>query len=192
MRKGTWTTGLATSLLALSIALPAYADKHGEKRERRQTITTMATVEAVDYDKRELVLKSPTGNVSTVIAGPEVQRLAEIKPGDTIRADYIISLASEMREPTEEEKEEPFVVLEGAGRADADSPPGAGLGRQIRVVATVEHLDREAQTATLRGPYGRALTVRVRDPERMERANVGDTVVLTYTEAVALSVEKIQ
>lgn len=183
-----FATGLSAAVALMAIAAPAAADM----KERRQLITTMATVEAVDYDTREMVLKSPTGSVTTVIVGPEVQRLSEIVPGDKIRTDYYISMASELRAPTEEEKEEPFKVIEGGGRADAAEAPAGMLGREIRVVATVEHLDTVAQTATLRGPYGRALTVRVRDPERMEKAKVGDTVVLTYTEAVAISVEEIE
>ncbi len=180
-------TAATAAVLVIAVSVPALADK----RERRQTITTIATVEAIDYDTREMVLKSPTGNITSVRAGPEVKRLNEIAVGDTIRTDYFISVASELRAPTEEEKANPLEVTEGAGRAEADQAPAGGVGRQVRVVATVEHLDREAMTATLRGPYGRAMTVRVRDPERMERASVGDTVVLTYTEALAISVEKI-
>ena len=180
-------TAASAAVIILAVSAPAVADM----KERRQTITTMATVEAVDYDTRELVLKSSSGNLTTMRVGPEVKRLNEIAVGDTIRADYYISVASELREPTEEEKENPLEVIEGAGRAEADELPAGGVGRQVRVVATVEHLDREAMTATLRGPYGRAMTVRVRDPERMEKASVGDTVVLTYTEALAISVEKI-
>jgi hypothetical protein len=184
----TLATGLSATVALMAVSMPADADM----KERRQLITTMATVEAVDYDTREMVLKSPTGSVTTVVVGPEVKRLNEIVPGDKIRADYYISMASELRAPTEEEKAEPFKVLEGVGRAEATEAPAGVVGREIRVVATVEHLDTVAQTATLRGPYGRALTVRVRDPERMKEAKVGDTVVLTYTEAVAISVEEIE
>lgn len=180
-------TAASVGLVAVALSTPALA----QMKERRQTITTMATVEAIDHDTREMVLKSPTGSMTTVRVGPEVKRLNEIAVGDTIRTDYYISVASELREPTEEEKENPLEVIEGAGRAEADELPAGGVGRQVRVVATVEHLDREAMTATLRGPYGRAMTVRVRDPERMNAASVGDTVVLTYTEALAISVEKI-
>jgi hypothetical protein len=44
------------------------------------------------------------------------------------------------------------------------------------------------QTATLRGP-NRTVTLRVPDPKQFQMIAVGDQVQITYTEAVAVSVE---
>lgn len=47
-----------------------------------------ATVEAIDYDTREVKLKGPEGKIIKVTAGPEVKRLNEVKKGDTVVARY--------------------------------------------------------------------------------------------------------
>jgi hypothetical protein len=44
--------------------------------------------------------------------------------------------------------------------------------------------------ATLRGPEGKVVDVKVRNPKNLENVKEGDQVVITYTEAVAVSVEK--
>ena len=44
------------------------------------------------------------------------------------------------------------------------------------------------QTATLRGP-NRTVTLRVPDPKQFQMIAVGDQMQITYTEAVAVSVE---
>ncbi len=51
-------------------------------------------------------------------------------------------------------------------------------------------VDRAAQTVTVKGPLGRYLTVRVAESARLERVGLAVTVVVTYTEALAVSMEK--
>jgi hypothetical protein len=157
-----------------------------------QLVSVTAKVESVDVEKRELTLKGPLGNVGTYIVSERVKRLNEIKPGDGVTVDYYIGVAAELRAPTAEEAKEPLVVLEEKGRAGPGAPPGAGAKRVIRVVATVEGLDRPSQTVTLKGPRGRYLTVRVSDPSVLEKPRLGDTVVVTCAEALAVSVEKVK
>ena len=88
-----------------------------------------------------------------------VERLGEIAVGDVVKSEYYVSLAAELREPTAEEKEEPLVVLEGAAKAPAGAPPGAGGVRVIRAVVTVEGLHRPTQTLTVKGPLGNYLAI---------------------------------
>ena len=59
----------------------------------------------------------------------------------------------------------------------------------MTVTATVEALDKKNQTVTLKGPEGKSVTVKVKDPKNMENVNVGDEVVITYSEALAISVK---
>jgi hypothetical protein len=176
--------GLAASLLAQEKATPV-------TRSFEQVVSVTATVEAIDYAKREVTLKGPLGNVSTITVGDQVKRLQEIKPGDEVTAKYYIGIAAELRKPTAKEKEAPFLILEDAGRAPNTAAPAAGRVRAVRVVATVEGLDRPTQTVTLKGPMGRYLTVRVADPSVLMKPRLGDTVVVTCAEALAVSVEKV-
>ena len=66
----------------------------------------MATVQAIDLEKRELTLKGPLGEVSTVTVDKAVKRLDEIKAGDQVTAKYYLSVAAELREPTDDEQRE--------------------------------------------------------------------------------------
>src|SRR5262249_34332715 len=136
-----------------------------QPRTVEQSITVTARVEAIDVAKREVTLKGPLGNVETLVVSDEVKRLDEIKVGDNVTAKYYIGIAAELREPTAAEKAEPFKVVDGAGRAPSTSAPGGAAVRAIRVVATIEGLDRPTQSVTLKGPGGRYFQVRVADPK---------------------------
>lgn len=159
-------------------------------RTFEKLISITATVEALDLDKREITLRGPLGNLVTLAVSDQVKRLNKIKVGDQVAADYYIGIVAQLRPPTEEEKDEPFVILKDSQRATTGAPAGSGT-RVIRVVATVEGLDRPSMTATLKGPAGRYLTVHVADPKVLEQARIGDTVVIACAEALAISVRPV-
>jgi hypothetical protein len=94
------------------------------------------------------------------------------------------------REPTTEEKQAPLTVLGGLARAPQGTEPAGGGLHQIKAVTTVEGIDLPTQTVTLKGPRGNYVTVRAEDPENLKKLRVGDTIVVTYTEALAVSLEK--
>ncbi len=49
-------------------------------------VEVTATVQAIDYQTRDVTLLGPEGRSIKVKAGPEVKRLNEVKPGDTVLA----------------------------------------------------------------------------------------------------------
>ena len=153
-------------------------------------ISVTATVQAIDLEKRELTLKGPLGNVTTLTVDKAVKRLDEVKVGDDVTAKYYVSVAAELREPTDEEKQSPLVVAEGVAKAPKGTAPAAGGLRVIRVVATVEGLERPTRLLTLKGPRGNYLSVRARDVNKLEKLRLGDTIVVTFTEALAVALEK--
>lgn len=53
----------------------------------------VATVEDIDYDKREMTLKGPRGNTRTVGLGEEVQNPQAIKKGDEVVVRYTEEVA---------------------------------------------------------------------------------------------------
>ena len=67
--------------------------------------------------------------------------------------------------------------------------PAGVAARQVTVTASVEAIDKETPSITLKGPEGNSVTVKVRNPQRLEKVQVGDLVEITYTEAVAVAVE---
>jgi hypothetical protein len=161
-------------------------------REDTVLVTVTASVEAIDYATREVTLKGPLGNSVTFTADQRVKRLNEVKVGDFIRADYYVSFAAELRPPTAEEAKTPFVMLDATGKAPPGTTPAGGGLRRFKVVTTIEGLDRPTGTITVKGPRGNYLTARVADPSRLTQMRIGETIVVTYTEALAVSLEKAE
>ncbi len=159
-------------------------------RQDTLLVTVTASVEAIDQAKREVTLKGPLGNKVTFVVDQRVKRLKEVKVGDLVTADYYVSIAAELRKPTAEEEKNPIVLLDAAGKAPAGSSPAAGGLRRFKVVTTVEGVDRPTQTVTIKGPRGNYLTLRAADPANLEQMRLGETIVVTYTEALAVSLEK--
>ena len=181
------------ALIQLSVILAAgsfAATKVQAGQVYEQLLTVTATVEAVDVAKREVTLKGPEGNHVTLTVGDKVERLNEVKKGDQVTVDYYIGIAGELRPPTEEEKKTPYLVMEDEAKTPKGEAPAGAVARTVRVVATVDALDLTAQTATLKGPKGRYLTVRVDDPAKLKSAKIGDTVVVVATEGLAVSLDK--
>jgi hypothetical protein len=147
------------------------------------------TITDIDYADREITLKDSQGRIETFVVDKSVERLNEAKVGDKVSVDYYLGFNAEVRKPTAAEEQNPLVVLEGAGRAGPDSAPAAGGLRQIRAVVTIEGLDRPTQTLTVKGPRGKYFVARVADPSRLEEVHIGETIVMTFTEAAAISLK---
>jgi hypothetical protein len=158
-------------------------------RGESASLHVTATVESVDVANRMITLKDPDGTVGTYEVGEQVKRLAEIKPGDKIHAEYSVGAVAELREPTEEEKAAPMVAMEGAARGPSDAPPTGGMGRAVRAVTTIQSLDSAAQTFTVKGPLEGNVTIHVDDPAVFSHLQVGQTIVVTFAEKMVLSVE---
>lgn len=163
-------------------------------RSGKQTtlVTINAMVEAINHETREATLAGPLGNSVSFVVDQRVQRLDEINVGDTVVAEYYISIAGELREPTPLERETPLVVLEGAGITPDGATPAGGVLRAFQVVAVVIGLDLPTQSVNLLGPRGNTGTIVVQVLDNLRALRLGDTVILTYTEALAISLEKVE
>jgi Cu/Ag efflux protein CusF len=184
---------LAGSSLNMLAAEEAH-EHHGGPPGRHEAVLVevTASVEAIDPKTREVTLKGPMGNEVTFTVDERVKRFDEIKVGDHVHADYYVSVAAELRKPTAEEEKNPLVVLDAAGKAPPGTSPAAGGLRRFKVVTTVEGLDRPTQSITVKGPMGHYLTTRVADPANLTKMHIGDHIVVVYTEALAISLEKTQ
>ncbi|HEX7861228.1 MAG TPA: hypothetical protein VF773_12925 [Verrucomicrobiae bacterium] len=195
--------------LALCLATPALAQEEDKKEEKKdssadksaaagapargeQSIrsSVSAKVTDIDHEKRQITLKGKEGKEKTLTVDKSVQRFNEIQVGDEVKAEYYASLAGEIRAATPEEKEAPLTDVTLETKADKDSPPAAGAARRVTAVTTVEKLDPATKEVTIKGPRGRTLDIAVKNPDTFEKIKTGDTIVITYTEAVAIALEK--
>jgi hypothetical protein len=159
------------------------------------TSEAVATVESVDQQAREVLLRGPGGNLVTVKAGPEVRNLDRVHAGDRVVVRYTEALAASLARP--DQSGGPAVQTQGG--IARTSPPGASptavIGDQVRATVRIEAIDRARNTVTFVGPAGAVRTVVVREPDAqqfLQTLNPGDRVDLVYTEAVAVAVEPMQ
>jgi Cu/Ag efflux protein CusF len=167
--------------------MPAAVDK--PSMQESNTTTATATVEAVDMANRVVTLKGEDGKTFTIPVSEEVKNLPQVEVGDQVRVEYIEAVAIQVMAA---DGSAPAAM---AGQAMATAEPGAkpagAMVNEVTVTTTIEAIDKAAQTVTLRGPEGNLETVQVRNPKNLENVEVGDKVVITYSESLAVSVEEI-
>jgi hypothetical protein len=149
--------------------------------------TVTAKVEAVDLEKRLVTVRGPKGNVVEIEAGPEVRNLPQVKVGDMVVVKYQESIAFDLKK----EAGAPEAAAAGlVARADEGAKPAAGGARVIVADVVIQAIDPKTMMVTVKGPKGNIYDVKARDPKRLETIKVGDQVRVTYTEALAVSVEE--
>jgi propanediol utilization protein len=188
---------LALLFLAATLAAGAFAQQPATgatvvasepgKAVIAQTAEVSAKVVAIDKATRTVTLKGPQGNVVDVVAGDEVRNFDQIKLGDMVVARYIQALTLELKK-TKVVAGEPTVVQEMARAKPGDRPAGA-VARQVTAIADVIGVDPAKKTITLKGPRGNVVVLDVQNPAQFKVVKKGDQVEVTYTEALALSLE---
>ena len=176
-------------LLACGAALAAEEQVQQDKPflVTSQTMKISAQVEAIDHKSRVVTLRRPQGDTVTFTASDEARNLDQVSVGDIVTAEYVETLSIEVvaNEGMEPESGE----LSAVARTEKGEMPGLiAVDTQI-VTATVEEINLETNTSKLKGPDGTVNEYAARNPENLKRAAVGDLVIMTFTESVAISVE---
>lgn len=187
---------LNTLLFSIMILLTvnSFSQENSENRppkEKWNLVTAEGHVTAVNKESKEVTVMGPKGNLLTLEVGDGVERFDEIKVNDLITFEYYRYMKAEFREPTTEELEEPFMLVAEGGKAPKDMDPAAILGAVVKAVVTVEVINRPEMIVTVKGPRGNYVSIPVEDKALIEQLHVGEVVVLTYAEAVALSLQKL-
>ncbi len=152
-----------------------------------QTTTVNAVVEAIDHETREVTLRLGDDETVTFIASEEARNLDQVAVGDIVNAEYVESISIEV--VANEGMEPGAGELAAMARTEKGEMPGvAAMDTQI-VTATVEDINLEKNTFKLKGPDGTVNEYVARNPDNLRRAAVGDLVIITMTESVAISVE---
>lgn len=180
--------GLLVSLLFLASTAVA---EHHEELERpsffvSQSATVNAVVESVNLETREVVLNRADGEVISFIASDEVRNLDQVEPGDVVVANYEESLSIEV--VANEGFEPGEVEMAAMARAEEGQKPGMAAIDTVVETATVEDIDVEANTFKLRTADGAVREYTARNPDNLKRAKVGDLVVFTVVNSLAISV----
>ncbi|NQX87615.1 MAG: hypothetical protein HRT77_03020 [Halioglobus sp.] len=187
---------LCFSVPALIHAAPesasqAIATAKNEDGGRAVAAELVAVVTAIDPETRELSLQGPNGETVTITVREDSIRLEDVNVGDRLRVTYLAALEGELRKPTADELAEPWLLLEETGASDDPRQPGVAGARMIRAVVTIEGMNRELGTATVKDSRGKLHTIGDIEPEKFDGITLGQTVVLFYTEALAITLQKV-
>jgi Na+-transporting methylmalonyl-CoA/oxaloacetate decarboxylase gamma subunit len=156
--------------------------------EMTELMVKTATVKAVDYDTRVVVLEDPEGNVVTFEAGEEVQNLAQVEVGDKVVARFLRSVAVAVW-PADEEVPAGAELSQVAVAAPGEKP-GILIADTMQMHALVKAIDRENRLVTCEGPEGGLEVFKVADQVKLDAVEVGQNLVVVYTEALGISVEE--
>jgi hypothetical protein len=154
-------------------------------KENMKTVT--ATVESIDLATRAVTLKGPDGKVMGLKVGEEVKNLPQVKVGDKVTVTYYESIAAQIIKPGTGPAS---AAQQAVATAKPGEKPAGAMVQQVTVIATIEAIDKTTQYVSLKGPEGKTVEVKVKSPKNLEGVKVGDEVAITYTEAMAVSVEK--
>ncbi len=160
------------------------AEGSGIVRGRVAVLT--ARVVAVELKKRIVTLKDEEGNIRDIKVGKEAVNLPQVKVGDVVTIKFYESIAVEMLKPGMAAAGSTTAIV----RAKPGEMPGGMITQQNSVTATVKAIDRERGTVSLMGPDGKTVKVKVLEPANLDKVQLGDELMITYTEAQTISVER--
>jgi len=181
-------------ITALVFSLSVQAAHHEAATEKpsfsaTQTVQLIAVVEAVDREARTITLTGPQGNSRTIQAREDSNNIDKIVVGDEVNVEFLQNMSIEV---FENDGMEPGSGALAASAINKEGETPAGMEVLTTVTtAVVEDINIEANTFKLRWPNGDVLQYEAQDPENLKKADVGDLVVLTFTEAIAMSLVEV-
>ena len=152
-----------------------------------RAVEVSAKVVGIDKATRTLTLKGPKGDAFDIVAGDDVKNFDQIKVGDAVVARYAEALTLELRKT--KTTAGGVTMTEDAAAAKPGERPAVVGARQLTLMAEVVAVDPKASTISLKGPKGNVMALNVQNPDQFKVVKKGDHVEVTYTEALALSVE---
>jgi len=184
-----YQASLAMVLVALSATTMASAAEPQQALPAEAIVSSTevtATVTKIDQATREVTLKPDDGDEFSFIASDEVKNLGQVKVGDRVTVTYAEALAYEVKKGGEVAS--PATVVAGKSAEPGAKPAGA-IARQTTATVAIVAIDPKVPSVTFKGPAGNTKTIKVMHPEKLQGVQVGDTVELTYTEALAIKLE---
>lgn len=153
-----------------------------------RTVRAKATITAIDGATRAITVKGEDGQSETFTAPPEMKRFGELAVGDVIEVELLQGLLLEYQ-PAGTEAVEPHAAAVG-GRAPASEAVGAAAAAGVQGTVTVVAIDPKTRLVTFQGPAGRQSQVKAGPKIQLEKLKVGDRLLATYVESVAVQVVK--
>jgi ribosomal protein S17 len=175
---------LAAVALVAAVFVPAAFAQPAKSQSA--AVSETFTIVAIDQTNRIITLKDKDGYTDSVYAGPEVKRFSELKVGDTVTLKYYESVVYQIQKPGA-----PAAPAGGdaAITRNQGPRPGGTISRQMTATVTITAIDMNVPSVTIKKDDGSIASFKVEDKKNLEGVKVGDRVQITYTQALAISVE---
>jgi hypothetical protein len=167
-----------------SVAIAQVSPKESDELHFVSVLTLHGEVVAIDPANRLVTVRDANGHSSKLEVRSE-KDLDSLKVGDRVVARYVEGAQINKKK------------LRGPARAASlndgmttGSDFGGTASKGHMLVATVENVDAAEQEVTIKGEDGSLETIMVANPKYLRHIKVGDHVVITGAQALALSLEK--
>ena len=177
---------LVVGIIAAAVLVPmARTAMAQSKTVSSEMKTATGTIEAVEAQTRTITIKKSDGTYTTIVAGPDISRFAEVKVGQTVNVRYYENVIVRVKKPGEPDTDTKAAATTGSEQA----MPGGTKAKQRTITATITAIDPSVPSVTFTGPNGWKYSSKVQDTEALSKVKVGDKVDLVWTEAMMVSLE---
>ena len=180
------------AILSLSMSVQASDEAAAVEKpsfSATQTISLVAVVDSIDREARTVTLRGPEGNTRTLQAEEGSTNIDKIEVGDKVDVEYVQNMSIEVFANEGMEPGAGVMAAKGVNR-EGETPAMMEVITMVET-ATVEEINIEANTFKLRWPGDEVKEYVAQDPENLKKAAVGDLVVVSHTEAVALTLQEV-
>ena len=182
----------AAGIVLAAASLASAAGETNAPRPANGSVVAVTAIDAVaivvgaDRLLRTVTIKDPQGKNVTIYIPPQVP-LDQIQEGALLDVRYVEAVALTIRKAGVS----PMVMLQNIIIAPGIGALAALTAKPRRVTGRIRDIERRERKLTLIGPADKPIALRVAPfIEGFDELKVGDTTMIEYTEAVALSAVK--
>lgn len=179
------------ALSLLLTAVPVGAEEAAQAKPYLSATVAMSatsSVEAIDHKTRVVTLRGEDGSKTTFTVSEDAQNLDQVAVGDIVTAEYVQDFTMQLLDAGQVEPG--AAEMTAIARAEKGEKPGMVTIETEVEVTTVEAIDIEANTFKLKWADGSVKEYTARNPDNLKAASVGDVLVITYSQGLAISVDK--
>ncbi len=160
---------------------------------RALLVEATATVTAVDMLNQLVTIQGPDGHSTVIRVTDQVKNLPQVKIGDKVNITYYRSAAADIVKLGDDAKLGTVEVIGAKAGAPAGEKPAGAIGIQSTRRAEVVFVDPYQKFISFRSPEIGLRRVTLKDrpdlQHYLKELKKGDIVEVTYTEAMAISLE---
>jgi hypothetical protein len=151
-----------------------------------------ATVTAMDMNNHLVTIQGPEGDLAVIQVTDQVKNLSQVKVGDKVNIKYYRSAAASIVKLGEDTKLGAIKAIGAKATAQAGENPAGAIGVKMTRRAEVVFVDPYQKFISFRSPDRglRKISLKGTNLEHyLNELKKGDIVEVTYTEALAISLQ---